>query len=89
MLFKLSAGIHRILSVGVMSIAAGLTGSPSREMLDHRIDTLVSPAIRAVLRGLEALTVSPRHFHGQLRMFPEGVRKPHPSRLRGQINLRR
>ena len=88
MLFKVPAGIHRELSVCVVAVASCLTGPPSREMLYHGIDAVRTPSILAALCSLKSVAVRPRHFHGQLRMFAKCIRKPHPSRLRGQIDLR-
>ena len=89
MLLVVPARIDRIFPVSIVGVSAALAGATARKMLHHCIDAVLSPARLAVLRRLKTVTISPGHINRHLRVFPEGICKPHPSGLRRQIDLRR
>ena len=86
MLGGVAAGIHRVLTEGVVGIPSCLAAAPAGPVLDHGVDALLAPAAGG-FGGLHAVAVGFDHLLAGLRVHAQGVDEPHPPGLGAQVDL--
>ena len=82
------AGIDGILARGEMGVSAALLCAIAIPVLHHRIHTLIPPPFRR-RSGLECVAIGTGHIGGQLRVFAERPAETEPTRVGGNVDLRR
>ena len=85
---KVSAGINGVFPIIEVRIPSAFLRTAGGPVLDHRIDTLGTPAVLGAGRRLETIDIGAGHVRVQGGILAESAAETAPARFGGQVDLR-